>query len=137
MVNRFAGVGDAECYVLFAAVKLSPYDTSAFGIFYRIVKQYRHKLYYTVTVAAEPDVILDCAKGKINANEFTGIVANLKESGLKPQAMSDYLHNSEKISFEDAQKTRSAMYNAFKEIEPELTDEQFADRITEIRDELS
>lgn len=84
-----------------------------------------------------PDVILDCAKGKINANEFTGIVANLKESGLKPQAMSDYLHNSEKISFEDAQKTRSAMYNAFKEIEPELTDEQFADRITEIRDELS
>ena len=59
MVNRLAGVGDAECYVLFAAVKLSPYDTSAFGIFDRIVKQYRHKLYYTVTVAAEPDAFFD------------------------------------------------------------------------------
>ena len=32
VVYRLAGVGDAECYVLFAAVKLSPYDTSAFGI---------------------------------------------------------------------------------------------------------
>lgn len=73
-----------------AAVKLSPYDTSAFGIFDRIVKQYRHKLYYTVTVAAEPDAFFDVlfnhyafeGGGSINAPTVSSAAVLLSNSHL-------------------------------------------------------
>lgn len=81
--------------------------------------------------------ILDCAKVKMEADEIVAIINKLKEIGLKPQNVSEYLHNSKEAEFENKIKTQSAMMEAFKEIEPQMTDDQIAEKISEMRDELS
>lgn len=83
------------------------------------------------------DVLLDCAKLKMDAEEIVAAINKLKEEGLKPQNMSDYLHNSSEATFEDKKKVGSAMMAAFKEVDPELSDSDIVDKLSEMRQELT
>lgn len=84
-----------------------------------------------------PEILVDAAKLKMNAGEIVEYIKQMKNVGLGDQkAMSDYLRGKAE-NVETAGKVRDSMTAALKEINPEMSDDDIADKICDMRAELS
>ncbi len=84
-----------------------------------------------------PEILVDAAKLKMDAGEIVEYIKQMKNVGLGDQkAMSDYLHGKAE-NVETAGKVRDSMTAALKEINPEMSDDDIADKICDMRAELS
>ncbi len=82
-----------------------------------------------------PDFLLDCAKVKMDSEQIIATIKSLKESGLNPQAMSDYMH-SNLNSLKEYKQVDAALTDAFKETQPELSNMEIADKLNKMQNVL-
>ncbi len=82
-----------------------------------------------------PDFLLDCAKVKMDSEQIIATIKSLKENGLNPQAMSDYMHNNLE-TVKERKEVGAALSDAFKETQPELSNMEIADKLNKMQNVL-
>lgn len=83
-----------------------------------------------------PEVLLDWAFLKLEASEIIATINKLKEMGLKPQSLSDFLHNTVGAKFEEKENAMTAMMKAFMDLNPDMSQDDIADKVSDMRDEI-
>lgn len=82
-----------------------------------------------------PDFLLDCAKVKMDSDEIIATIKSLKENGLNPQSMSDYMHNN-LDTVKERKEVSAALSDAFRETKPEISNMETADRLNKMQNVL-
>ncbi|MCM1166606.1 MAG: hypothetical protein NC299_04035 [Lachnospiraceae bacterium] len=80
-----------------------------------------------------PEAMLDYVKLKTDSKEIIEHAKQLSAEGLNTKDLSDYLHNNSE-SLEKSGKVVSALEKSFKELDPDISDEDIADRISQMHD---
>lgn len=84
-----------------------------------------------------PEILVDAAKLQMDAKEIIGYINSLRNNGFtSTKQMSDYLRGKSE-SFETAMKVDSAMTEALKELEPEMSDNDIAEKIMDMKSECT
>lgn len=79
-----------------------------------------------------PEALADYVKLKLTPNEIVTQAKELAAEGVGTKEMSDYLHGS--TTLEVTEKVDNALERAFKIDDPEMTEEDIAEKILEMRD---
>ena len=82
-----------------------------------------------------PEFLLDSAKLNLQGIEVVEIIKEIKTIGMQVEKVSEFLHG--KTNPQESKEIRSAMTEAFSRLEPQMSKDEIAGRLNEMKQELS
>ena len=82
-----------------------------------------------------PELLLDAAKLNLQGGEVVEILKETKTVGIQPEKISEFLHG--KTNPQESKEVRSVMAEAFSRLEPQMSKDDIAGRLNEMKQELS